>query len=119
MKKLLIVLLFATLSAWAQEHEPATAAHEGKEAAAGEQELSNEIWWKWATFAILAGALGWLIVKYGGPFYRSRASSIREGIEEAHKVKVEAEAKAAEIESRIADLSSAVEKLRQEAAGEP
>jgi F-type H+-transporting ATPase subunit b len=117
MKRLLAVLIFAAMSAWAQEH-PGAAAKEGKEAAEQEHEMPNEIWWKWANFAILAGALGWLMVKYGGPFFQSRASGIREGIEEAHKVKVEAEAKAAEIESRIAHLSGAVDALRKSASEE-
>ena len=120
MRKIVLGLVIAGAAAWAQE-QPAGAAgeHGGQTHESGHEEgMPNEIWWKCANFALLAGALGWLIAKYGGPFYRSRASAIREGIEEAHKVKVEAEAKAAEIESRIANLASAVEALRKSSAEE-
>ena len=120
MRKLVMMAAFVAVSAWAQEHPAAVAgdhaATEAKESA--EHEMPNEIWWKWANFAILAGALGWLMVKYGGPFFNSRASGIREGIEEAHKVKVEAEAKAAEIERRIANLGVAIEALRKSSSDE-
>ncbi len=121
MKRLLLVLMFAAFCAWAQEHPAAPAGeHEGQSngSAAHEEGMPNEIWWKWANFAILAAALGWLMAKYGGPFYRSRASGIREGIEEAHKVRVEAEAKASQIESRIANLAADVEALRKSSSEE-
>ncbi len=121
MKRLLLLLVFVGFAAWAQEHPAAAAGEHGagaREEAAEHEQMPNEIWWKWINFAMLAGGLGWLIVKYGGPFYRSRASGIREGIEEAHRVKLEAEAKAAEIESRIANLASAIDDLRKRSSDE-
>ena len=119
MKRLLLVLVFAGAVAWAQEHPATPAAEHSQSQESGHEEgMANEIWWKWANFVMLAGALGWLIVKFAGPFYRSRASGIREGIEEAHKVRLEAEARASEIEGRIANLTSEVEALRKNSAEE-
>jgi F-type H+-transporting ATPase subunit b len=97
-----IALLFAACLMAAQE-----APHgEG-------QTHSNEIWWKWANFAILAAALGYLIGKNAGPFFRSRSEDIQRGIREAAAVRADAEAKAAEIERRISNLNAEVEALRK------
>ncbi len=46
------------------------------------------------------------------PFFTSRSAEIRNGIEEAQKVKVEAEARAADIEKRIGNLVAEVERMR-------
>jgi F-type H+-transporting ATPase subunit b len=93
----------------AQEHAQAAAEHgEGHE----EAPMPNEIWWKLANFAVLAGGLGYLASKYGGPYFRERAAQIRSGIAEAAQVRADAEARAAEIERRVANLSGEVESLR-------
>lgn len=92
-----------------QAHAQVEAKHgEGHE----EAPMPNEIWWKWANFAILAGGLGYLIGKNAGPFFRSRTEEIQQGIREAAKVRAEAEARAAEIEGRIGNLAGEVEALR-------
>jgi F-type H+-transporting ATPase subunit b len=74
--------------------------------------MPNEIWWKWANFAVLAGGLGYLIGKHAGPFFRARTQEIQSGIAEATKVRADAEARAAEIESRVGNLAAEVEGLR-------
>jgi F-type H+-transporting ATPase subunit b len=74
--------------------------------------LPNELLWKWANFAILAGVLGWLGAKHLGPYFTSRSAEIRNGIEEAQKVKAEAETRAADIEKRIENLVAEVESMR-------
>jgi F-type H+-transporting ATPase subunit b len=93
-----------------------TAAEHGE----GHQQapMPNEIWWKWANFAILAGGLGFLVSKHAGPFFRTRSEEIQKGISEAAAVRREAEARAAGIESQIANLSSEVEALRQKSRDE-
>jgi F0F1-type ATP synthase membrane subunit b/b' len=92
-----------------QEHAQAAAKHgEGHEDAP----MPNEIWWKWANFAVLAGGLGYLIGKNAGPFFRARTAQIQQGIQDAAKVRADAEARAGEIEARVANLSGEVEALR-------
>jgi F-type H+-transporting ATPase subunit b len=111
---LLIVGLAAfTLSAQETKQLERDGAKETEHAEEAEKgALPNELLWKWANFAILAGVLGWLGAKHLGPFFTSRSAEIRNGIEEAQKVKVEAEARAADIEKRIGNLSAEVESMR-------
>ena len=93
-----------------QEHAQVATKHgEGHE----EEPMPNEIWWKWANFALLAGGLGYLIGKNAGPFFRSRTEQIQQGIRDAAQVRADAEARAAEIEARVANLSAEVELLRR------
>lgn len=120
---LLVGLAFAQHSS-----EPAAAAQHGTEHAKGAGEhggggqekppMPNEIWWKWANFAILAGGLGFLIAKNAGPFFRGRSEDIQRGISEAAAVRAEAEARAAAIEKQLANLSAEVEALRRKSGQE-
>jgi F-type H+-transporting ATPase subunit b len=71
--------------------------------------------WAWANFVILAGGLGYLAGRNAGPFFRSRSAKIRTDIAEATRLREEAEAKAREIEARLATLAAEIEKLRTEA----
>lgn len=112
-----------------QEHGPSAPAEAGHSnpSAAGQhaadavtkgeghesQPMPNEIWWKWANFAVLALGLGFLIGKNAGPFFRARTESIQKGIREAAAMRADAEARAAEIEKRIGNLTAEVETLRQ------
>ena len=118
MKRALILLALAAMFLLhAQEQPPSAvpAPHATGTERTGEAEhesLPNEIWWKWANFIILAAALGYLIKKYAGPFYISQTEEIQNGIREAAAVKAEAEARAAEIERRVATLQVEVEALR-------
>jgi F-type H+-transporting ATPase subunit b len=105
---------------------PATVQHGSAHAEAAvehgeaheEAPMPNEIWWKWANFAILAAGLGFLISKNAGPFFRSRTEHIQSGIREAAAVRAEAEARASEIEKRISNLNAEVESLRQKSREE-
>ena len=92
-----------------QEHAQLAAKHgEGHE----ESPMPNEIWWKWANFAVLAAGLGYLASKNAGPFFRTRSEEIRKGIDEAAKVRADAEARAAEIERKVGNLSADVGTLQ-------
>jgi F0F1-type ATP synthase membrane subunit b/b' len=78
----------------------------------------NEIWWKWANFGLLAVGIGYLIGKNAGPFFAARTQSIQQGIREAAAVKEAAEAKAADIERRVANLGQEIEALRAQSKQE-
>lgn len=70
------------------------------------------IWWKWANFVMLAGALGFLIAKNAPAFFRARNEAITRGLAEAAQEKQEAEERVAEIEKRISGLASEIAALR-------
>lgn len=73
----------------------------------------NEIYWKWTNFIILAGVLGYFIYKKAGAFFRSRTEAIRQGIEEADRLRRDAEQRAAEIERRMNNLQAEIDSLRK------
>jgi F-type H+-transporting ATPase subunit b len=78
----------------------------------------SEIYWKLANFAILAGGLGYLLYRRAGAFFRSRSDAIRQGIEEADRLRREAEERATEIERRMSNLQAEIEGLRKNAREE-
>jgi len=96
-----------TRAAETGEYEPATRGE-------GKAEGVSPVW-AWANFAILAGALGYLIAKNGGPWFASRSAAIRRGIAEAEEIRKQAEARAAEVDRKLAGLQSEVESLRKAA----
>jgi F-type H+-transporting ATPase subunit b len=71
--------------------------------------------WKWINFAILAGALGYLIGKNAPGFFKTRTATIQREIRQASKLRDEAEARAREMEQRLASLGAEIETLRREA----
>jgi F-type H+-transporting ATPase subunit b len=78
----------------------------------------SQIYWKWANFIILAGVLGYFIYKKAGAFFRSRTDAIRQGIEEADRLRRDAEQRAAEIERRMNNLQADIDSLRKTAREE-
>jgi F-type H+-transporting ATPase subunit b len=95
------------------------AAPEAKHAG---EEGDNLVLWKVANFALLAGGLGYVIYKKGGPFFAARGESIRRGLDDAARASREAQERYAEMERRLAHLGTEIEKLkaqaRQESAAE-
>jgi F-type H+-transporting ATPase subunit b len=85
--------------------------------AEGGEGRSLEIW-KWANFLVLAGGIGYLIGKKGGPFFTARSAKIRQEMVEAGEVRQEAEARAAEVERRLANLEAEIAALRAESGKE-
>jgi F-type H+-transporting ATPase subunit b len=79
---------------------------------------SNTLIWQWANFAILAGLLGWIIVKQGGPVLAARTKQIQEGLAAGEKAKAEADARAASVQQRLANLESEIAALRASAKEE-
>ena len=107
---LLVGLASVSLS---QEHAPA-----GKQAEHGEAAEKDLTGWKWANFAILAAGIGFLLVKQAGPYFASRSVEIRKGIEESQKLRADAEASAAAMEARLANLGAEIEVMRKSAREE-
>jgi F-type H+-transporting ATPase subunit b len=100
---------------WSAQAFALNAAEEGGKAAEG---APSQLLWKFANFAILAGLLGYMIYKKAGAFFRSRTEAIRKDIEEAGRLRQEAEERAAGIERRIENLQAEIESLRAGARAE-
>jgi F0F1-type ATP synthase membrane subunit b/b' len=74
--------------------------------------------WKWANFVVLAGGLGYLIGKNGGPFFAARSVKIRQDMIDAGDVRQDAEARAAEVDRRLANLEAEIAALRADSGKE-
>jgi F-type H+-transporting ATPase subunit b len=109
----LILALGLTGLSVAQEHAPA-----GEKAGHGESAEHESLGLKWANFAILAAALGFLIVKQAGPYFATRSSEIRKGIEDARQISADAEKRAAAMDAKLANLGAEVEAVRKSAREE-
>lgn len=99
------------------QDRPATSAEKKSSEAENEEEQGLEPW-KWVNFAILVGALGWLIGKNAGPFFASRSQEIRKGIADAERIRSEAEARAAAVDAQLANLAVEIEQMRKAARDE-
>jgi F-type H+-transporting ATPase subunit b len=84
----------------------------------GTGESGNELLWNAVNFAVLAGALGYFILKKAGAFFASRNAEIRRGIEEAWRLRKDAEARYAEIEQRLGNIGADIDNLRKQAGEE-
>jgi F-type H+-transporting ATPase subunit b len=101
MRKLALFLVFAC----------AAFAAEGGSAAKQEDYLLG----KWVNFAILAGGIGYIAVKAGGPAFRAKKQEILDGLSEGTRRAEAAAEKAAEIDRRMAGLQDEVAELRAKA----
>ena len=108
---LAVSLVFGAL--WIAAQEPPAKSHAAA-ASEGAGEGPSPIW-AWANFAILVGALGYLAVKKGGPWFVSRSQSIRKGIAQAEEIRAEAEARAREVDRKLAGLQTEIDALRADA----
>jgi F-type H+-transporting ATPase subunit b len=68
--------------------------------------------WKWLNFLILAGILGYLVAKNMGPMLANRTRQIQEGLAAGEKAKAEADAQAAAVQAKLADLGSQISLMR-------
>jgi F-type H+-transporting ATPase subunit b len=105
-------LLLVALPVFAQE--PETEAKKLQESR-GVTEHGNLLFWGWINFILLAGGLGYLIKKHGGPYFAQRSEQIRKGMVDAERARAEADAKVAEVDRRLANLAAEIESLRREA----
>ena len=94
-----------------------------QEEGAHEKTASNlsprlEIILLWVNFALLAAGLGYLIKKYGGPYFAARSERIQREIVESAKVRQDAEARAGEVDRRLGNIEAELEALRAESRSE-
>lgn len=73
---------------------------------------SDVLMWKWANFVLLAVGLGYLMVKALPPLFASRSQAILHDLNESAKIRQDAEARAADVERRLAGLESEIAALR-------
>src|ERR1017187_10082253 len=102
--------LACTGAVLAQEHEGGQkkAGAEKEETFADRHELSL----KWVNFLLLAGLLGYFIGKNAGPFFAARSAGIRKDMDDSLRRREQAEAKAADVDRRLADLGEDIAALR-------
>jgi F-type H+-transporting ATPase subunit b len=105
MRRLVLALLIAAGAALAAE----TGHGEGHEGG------DSMLVYKWINFAILAGGIGWIAVKVGGPALRGQQKQILDDMNAAARRAEEASAEAAAIERRIAGLDTEVAVIRIQA----
>lgn len=108
MRRLVLALLIAAGAALAAE----TGHGEGHEGG------DSMLIYKWINFAILAGGIGWIAVKVGGPALRGQQKQILDDMNAAARRAEEASAEAAAIERRIAGLDTEVAVIRTKAEAE-
>src|ERR1700683_5424568 len=70
--------------------------------------------WKWANFLVLAGALGYLMVKPLPPLFGSRTDPIPKDRVENQKSRQDADDRAADVERRLAAIETEITALRAE-----
>ena len=104
-------LAFTARPALAQEHE---AGQKKEEGFAEKHELAL----KWANFLLLAGLLGYFIGKNAGPFFAARSAGIRKDMDESLRQREQAEAKAADVDRRLANLEKDIAALRGQSEAE-
>jgi F-type H+-transporting ATPase subunit b len=72
----------------------------------------------WVNFAILFFGLAWLMRKFGSPFLAARSGKIQRDLAEAAERRQAADARAAEVDRRLANLDSAIAEIRAESQKE-
>ncbi len=86
--------------------------------AAGGPEKPNILVWQILNFLILAGLIGWMAVKQGGPLLASRKKGIQEGLAAGESAKADADARAAEVQKKLGNLEKEIAELRSGAREE-
>jgi F-type H+-transporting ATPase subunit b len=91
----------------------ARAAEPAAEGGVQEEKEPSPVW-LWANFLLLAGGLGYLVAKNAPAFFAARSKQIVEDMNAARKLGEEAEARAADVDRRLANLESDIAALRGE-----
>lgn len=112
MRILLLLIGLAAFTAFGQEHAPAEHSEHG--AGHGDPLLP----YKFLNFAVLAGGLGYIVVKFGVPALRGQQSAIAESLTVSARRAEEAAREAAQIEARIANLDADLAGIRAKAKEE-
>ena len=123
---LFALVLGLALSGAARAQEPeggekkAAAEHAASDKPEAEETFfeKHELELKWANFLLLAGLLGYFIGKNAGPFFASRTASIRKDMDESLRQRQDAEAVAAEVTRRLANLETEIAALKARSENE-
>ena len=73
---------------------------------------------RWLNFLLVAGALAYVVGKFGAPYFRSRAQAIAKSIEEAGQSRAAAERELQEAVTKLAAVGSEIEEERRRAERE-
>ena len=73
---------------------------------------------RWLNFLLVFGAVGYLLKKHGGPFFRANAKAIAADITEASAEKAEADRELREAEAHVAHFDRELAGLREDARRE-
>ena len=103
---LLVVLLLAlpVLASETAEEDPAASA--------------TGTVFRWLNFLLVFGGAGYLLKKYGAPFFRANAKAIAASITEASAAKADASRELREAETRVAHLDQELAGVREAARRE-
>jgi F-type H+-transporting ATPase subunit b len=85
---------------------------------AGAPEKPSVLIWQVLNFFILAGLLGWMVVKQGGPLLAARSKEIQEGLAAGERAKQDADARAAEVQAKLGNLEKEIAAMRVNAREE-
>ena len=96
----------------AQPPEASGAANHAAEQQAPED--ADVMKWKIINFAIFAIGLGFAIVKTAPAFFNARSADIQKAIKDATGLKLNADLRYSEVDRKMANLASEVDKLRAE-----
>jgi F-type H+-transporting ATPase subunit b len=116
MRRLLLLVLLACLTAIAQD--PPEAGHPAEAAEHKGGGIEADPVWKWANFVLLALGLGYLMGKSLPPAFRARTQEIQKDIAVAQQTKRDADQRAAQMEARLKSLAAEIEAFRTEAASD-
>jgi F-type H+-transporting ATPase subunit b len=115
MKRLLLAAALAVFASGLSTAALAAEPEKKEAAASGEGNLKI---CEWANFLILAAGLGYVIRKYAGPYYAARAAGISKNLLDSDRTAKDAEARAAEVDRRLASLDVEIARLRAESQKE-
>jgi F-type H+-transporting ATPase subunit b len=70
---------------------------------------------RWLNFVLVFGALGYLVGKFGGPYFRARAQAIAQAIAAAGETRAQAEREAQQAAEKLASVQTEIEEMRRAA----
>lgn len=68
---------------------------------------------RWLNFLLVFGGIAWVVVKFGGPYFRGRANETARSIEEASQSRAAAEREFQQAEHKLAAIESEIEQERR------
>jgi F-type H+-transporting ATPase subunit b len=93
-------------------------AQESAGSSGGGAEKPSMLLWQVLNFFIIAGLIGYLAVKQGGPLLAARSKEIGDGLAAGEKAKAEADARAKQVQAQLANLDREVAAMRTTAREE-